>query len=243
LSLTSLLVLVIKTQDLFVRGQIEQMENTSETGTKLGLLDKIKAKVGMGDAGDGVPDSTGVGHHHTTEPITAAAGAGGGARHRSESSPYDSAGVAPTSGTTNPPGSSGITDAANSSAPSATSTGAHGYDQRSESSPYDSSGAAPSAAESVTTTSHPGPAHEPTTTTADSYGQEHVRTESSPYDTAGANPEYLTKNQAGVGAGTTTFTDSQGNLQEGPREDNVKKEGLMSKIMDKLHHNSSTTKP
>jgi hypothetical protein len=30
-------------------------------------------------------------------------------------------------------------------------------------------------------------------------------------------------------------------LQEGPREDNVKKEGLMSKIMDKLHHNSSTT--
>jgi hypothetical protein len=27
-------------------------------------------------------------------------------------------------------------------------------------------------------------------------------------------------------------------LQEGPRDDNVKKEGLMSKIMDKLHHNS-----
>jgi hypothetical protein len=25
-------------------------------------------------------------------------------------------------------------------------------------------------------------------------------------------------------------------LQEGPRDDNVKKEGLMSKIMDKLHH-------
>lgn len=217
------------------------MENTSETGTKLGLLDKIKAKVGMGDAGDGVPDSTGVGHHHTTEPSTAAAGAGGGARGRSESSPYDSEGVAPTSGTTNPPGSSGITDAANSSAPSATSTEAHSYDQRSESSPYDSSGAAPSAAESVTTTSHPGSAQQPTP--ADSYGQEHVRTESSPYDTAGANPAYLTKNQAGVAAGATTVTDSQGNLQEGPRDDNVKKEGLMSKIMDKLHHNSSTTKP
>ncbi len=217
------------------------MEDTSETGTKLGLLDKIKAKVGMGDAGDGVPDSTGVGQHHTTESsaaaAAAAAGAGGGARHRSESSPYDSAGVAPTSGTTNPPGGSGITDAANSSAPSATSTEAHGYDQRSESSPYDSSGAAPSAADSVTTTSHLGSAHEPTTTTADSYGQEeHVRTQSSPYDTAGANPEYLTKNQAGVAAGPTTFTDSQGNLQEGPRDDNVKKEGLMSKIMDKLHH-------
>jgi hypothetical protein len=232
-------VLVIKTQDLFVRGQTEQMENTSETGTKLGLLDKIKAKVGMGDAGDGVPDSTGVGHHHTTEPSTAAAaGAGGGARHRSESSPYDSAGAAPTSGTTNPPGSSGITDAANSSAPSATSTEAHG--QRSESSPYDSSGAAPSAAESVTTTSHPGSAHEPTTT-ADSNGQEHVRTESSPYDTAGANPAYLTKNQAGAAAGATTFRDSQGNFQEGPRDDNVKKEGLVSKIMDKLHHSSTTT--
>ncbi|CAM6049907.1 unnamed protein product [Sphagnum compactum] len=214
------------------------MEDTSETGTKLGLLDKIKAKVGMGDAGDGVPDSTGVGHHHTT----AAGAGGGGARRRSESSPYDSAGVAPTSGTTNPPGSSGITDAANSSAPSATSTEAHGYDQRSESSPYDSSGAAPSATESVTTASHPGSAHEPTTTTADSYGQEHVRTQSSPYDTAGANPEYLTKNQAGVAPGATTFTDSQGNLQEGPRDDNVKKEGLMSKIKDKLHH-TSTTKP
>ncbi len=235
-------MLVIKTQDLFVRGHTEQMENTSETGTKLGLLDKIKAKVGMGDAGDGVPDSTGVGHHHTTEPSTAAAaGGGGGARGRSESSPYDSEGVAPTSGTTNPPGSSGITDAANSSAPSATSTEAHSYDQRSESSPYDSSGAAPSAAESVNTTSHPGSAQQPTP--ADSYGQEHVRTESSPYDTAGANPAYLTKNQAGVAAGATTFTDSQGNLQEGPRDDNVKKEGLMSKIMDKLHHNSSTTKP
>lgn len=234
LSLTSLLVLVIKTQDLFVRGQTEQMEDTSETGTKLGLLDKIKAKVGMGDAGDGVSDSTGVGHHHTTEPSTAAAaGAGGGARGRSESSPYDSAGAAP--------GSSGITDAADSSAPSATSTEAHGYDQRSESSPYDSAGAAPSAAETVTTTSHPGSAQEPTP--ADSYGQEHVRTESSPYDTAGANPAYLTKNEAGVGAGATTVTDSQGNLQEGPRDDNVKKEGLMSKIMDKLHHNSSTTKP
>ncbi len=243
MSLTSLVVLVIKTQDLFVRRQTEHMEDTSETGTKLGLLDKIKAKVGMGDAGDGVPDSTGVGHHHTTEPTAAAAGAEGGARGRSESSPYDSAGVGPTSGTTNPPGSNGITDAANSSAPSAPSTEARGYDQRSESSPYDSSGAAPSAAESVTTTSHPGSAHEPTTT-ADSYGQEHVKTESSPYDTAGANPEYLTKNQAGVAAaGATTFTDSQGNLQEGPRDDNVKKEGLMSKIMDKLHHNSSTTKP
>lgn len=35
--------------------------------------------------------------------------------------------------------------------------------------------------------------------------------------------------------GGATLTDEHGNLQQGPQADSVKKEGFMSKIMDKLH--------
>jgi len=44
------------------------------------------------------------------------------------------------------------------------------------------------------------------------------------------NPTGVTNEQGGAALG-----DPHGNVHEGPRDDNVKKEGFMSKIMDKLH--------
>lgn len=48
-------------------------------------------------------------------------------------------------------------------------------------------------------------------------------------------PGGVTNDQGGA-----VLTDAHGNLAEGPRDDNVKKEGFMGKIMDKLHSPKST---
>ncbi|KAH9543668.1 hypothetical protein CY35_13G077300 [Sphagnum magellanicum] len=159
---------------------------TQGTGSNVGFFDKIKAKVGKGHAG-----ATGSGLAADQNPEGEAYGtnatgpaAAGGAAPRSESSPYGSTGVGPTSGTR-----TGI----DSTAASGPGTDP-GYAHRSESSPYGASGVGPTSGTVQPGSGPPG--------SAGGYGQgQDVRTEASPYDGAGANPQATFNPQDGTGSG------------------------------------------
>jgi hypothetical protein len=132
-------------------------------------------------------------------------------------------------------------------------------------SPYSSQGAAPTGVGHNLDPTGPAPGQ------AGHQAFEHGRTERSPYDSVGAgpgsspdfnggtnvnssaavhggwpqptNPVGLTNSQGGAVLG-----DRHGNVHEGPRDDTVKKEGFISKIMDKLHspkgkHTTATDAP
>ncbi len=136
---------------------------TQGTGSNVGCFDKIKDKVGMGHTGHA---------------------AAGGAAPRSESSPYGSTGVGPTSGTR-----TGI----DSTAASGPGTDP-GYAHRSESSPYGASGVGPTSGTTQPGSGPPG--------SAGGYGQgQDVRTAASPYDVAGANPQANFNPHDGTGSG------------------------------------------
>ncbi len=159
---------------------------TQGTGSNVGCFDKIKGKVGMGHGG-----VTGSGPAADQYPEGAAYGtnatgpaAAGGAAPRSESSPYGSTGVGPTSGTR-----TGI----DSTAASGPGTDP-GYAHRSESSPYGASGVGPTSGTTQPGSGPPG--------SAGGYGQgQDVRTAASPYDVAGANPQGNFNPQDGTGSG------------------------------------------
>jgi hypothetical protein len=159
---------------------------TQGTGSNVGCFDKIKGKVGMGHGG-----VTGSGPAADQNPEGAAYGtnatgpaAAGGAAPRSESSPYGSTGVGPTSGTR-----TGI----DSTAASGPGTDP-GYAHRSESSPYGASGVGPTSGTTQPGSGPPG--------SAAGYGQgQDVRTAASPYDVAGANPQGNFNPQDGTGSG------------------------------------------
>ncbi|CAK9863177.1 unnamed protein product [Sphagnum jensenii] len=159
---------------------------TQGTGSNVGCFDKIKGKVGIGHAG-----VTGSGPAADQYPEGAAYGtnatgpaAAGGAAPRSESSPYGSTGVGPTSGTR-----TGI-DSAAASGPGTDP----GYAHRSESSPYGASGVGPTSGTTQPGSGPPG--------SAGWYGQgQDVRTAASPYDAAGANPQGNFNPQNGTESG------------------------------------------
>jgi hypothetical protein len=161
---------------------------TQGTGSNVGCFDKIKGKVGKGHAG--VPGS---GLAADQNPEGAAYGtnatgpaAAGGAAPRSESSPYGSTGVGPTSGTR-----TGL----DSTAASGPGTDP-GYAHRSESSPYGASGVGPTSGTTQPGSGPPG--------SAGGYGPgQDVRTEARPYDAAGANPQANFNPQDGTGTGYT----------------------------------------
>ncbi|CAM6029308.1 unnamed protein product [Sphagnum balticum] len=158
---------------------------TQGTGSNVGFFDKIKGKVGKGHAGvtgsglaaDQNPEGAAYGTNATGPAVA------GGTAPRSESSPYGSTGVGPTSGTR-----TGL----DSTAASGPGTDP-GYTHRSESSPYGASGVGPTSGTPQPGSGPPG--------SAGGYGQgQDVRTEASPYDATGANPQAT--GQGGVPADT-----------------------------------------
>ncbi len=168
---------------------------TQGTGSNVGCFDKIKGKVGKGHAG--VPGS---GLAADQNPEGAAYGtnatgpaAAGGAAPRSESSPYGSTGVGPTSGTR-----TGL----DSTAASGPGTDP-GYAHRSESSPYGASGVGPTSGTTQPGSGPPG--------SAGGYGKgQDVRTEARPYDAAGANPQANFNPQDGTGYTGNGYTGQGG---------------------------------
>jgi hypothetical protein len=159
---------------------------TQGTGSNVGCFDKIKGKVGMGHAGVTGSGPAADQYHEGAAYGTNATGpaAAGGAAPRSESSPYGSTGVGPTSGTR-----TGI----DSTAASGPGTDP-GYAHRSESSPYGASGVGPTSGTTQPGSGPPG--------SAGGYGQgQDVRTAASPYDVAGANPQGNFNPQDGTGSG------------------------------------------
>lgn len=159
---------------------------TQGTGSNVGCFDKIKGKVGMGHAGVTGSGPAADQYHEGAAYGTNATGpaAAGGAAPRSESSPYGSTGVGPTSGTR-----TGI----DSTAASGPGTDP-GYAHRSESSPYGAGGVGPTSGTTQPGSGPPG--------SAGGYGQgQDVRTAASPYDAAGANPQGNFNPQDGTGSG------------------------------------------
>ncbi len=175
----------VQTQGGTYRDAATGANETQGTGSNVGCFDKIKGKVGKGHAG-----VTGSGLAADQNPEGAAYGtnatgpaAAGGIAPRSESSPYGSTGVGPTSGTR-----TGL----DSTAASGPGTDP-GYAHRSESSPYGASGVGPTSGTTQPGSGPPG--------SAGGYGQgQDVRTAASPYDAAGANPQAT--GQGGVPADT-----------------------------------------
>lgn len=132
-------------------------------------------------------------------------------------------------------------------------------------SPYSSQGVAPTGVGHNLDPTGPAPGQ------AGPQAFEHGRTERSPYDSVGAGPGTSPDFNGGtnvnssaavhggwpqptnpVGStnsqGGAVLGDRHGNVHEGPRDDTVKKEGFMSKIMDKLHspkgkHTTATDAP
>jgi hypothetical protein len=195
-----------------VYGDATPQTGTAES-TRVGCLDKIKAKAGVGHGL--APEQTRAAHHNQAYGDPSASPDFNGATNVNSSAAVHGGWPYPTK--------------PNQSSYGEHQTGGYGVEQ-----PHMAGGYG-------VEQSHMAGGYEPPSTQTGGYG---VNNPNMAGGYGGAQPT----NPTGVtnAAGGAVLGDHHGNIHEGPRDDDVKKEGVVSKLMDKLHKkpaNTATTTP